>query len=178
MLSIHVQERVCGEKEVKPNTAGISGPVQKNVSRLGIVAAATSSKATGGDWAANRCLPAHGVFPVQGARPRMIAFAGRECRRRDWRPPKVQSFRQVSHPRHKHPTSVTLERARPLLGTHVAIRVEARSEAEGHDAIDTAFAEIALIHRLMSFHEAGSDIGRLNENAHEGAVRVHPHTYE
>src|SRR5207302_4958039 len=107
-----------------------------------------------------------------GARPRMIASAGRECRRRDWRPPKGQSFRQVTHSRQKAPTGITLERARPLLGTHVAVRVEAHSEAEGHDAIDAAFAEIALIHCLMSFHEADSDISHLNTHAHERAVRV------
>lgn len=31
-------------------------------------------------------------------------------------------------------------------------------------AIDAAFAEVALVHRLMSFHDAGSDVSRLNGN--------------
>lgn len=56
----------------------------------------------------------------------------------------------------------SLDRARPLLGTIVRIRVDPEEGGDGNRAIDAAFAEIAAIHRLMSFQEAASDIGRLN----------------
>jgi thiamine biosynthesis lipoprotein len=69
-----------------------------------------------------------------------------------------------------------IERARPLLGTSVAIRVQGLDEASAHRAIDHAFDEVALIHRLMSFHERESDISRLNREAHDRAVEVHPAT--
>jgi len=56
----------------------------------------------------------------------------------------------------------TLRRCRPLLGTLVDIRVDGLREADALAAIDAAFAEIAQVHRLMSFHEAGSDLSRLH----------------
>lgn len=55
-----------------------------------------------------------------------------------------------------------VERARPLLGTTVAIRVERMAEDEAHRAIEAAFAAVADVHRLMSFHEADSDLSRLH----------------
>jgi len=72
----------------------------------------------------------------------------------------------------------TIERARPLLGTNVAVRVHGLQEAQAHKAIDDAFADIALIHRLMSFHETGSDVSRLNREAAVRAIAVHPATFE
>ncbi|PYM17175.1 MAG: hypothetical protein DMD81_10050 [Candidatus Rokuibacteriota bacterium] len=71
-----------------------------------------------------------------------------------------------------------VERARPLLGTYVAIRVSGVPESCAHGAIDAAFDQIALVHHRMSFHEAESDVSRLNENALRHAVQVHPRTYE
>lgn len=57
-----------------------------------------------------------------------------------------------------------IERARPLLGTIVSIRVQAgRSFAE--DAIDLAFSRIAEIHGAMSFHERDSELTLLNRTA-------------
>lgn len=56
-------------------------------------------------------------------------------------------------------------RAKPLLGTLVEISVRATGDATDADtdrAIEAAFAEIAKVHRLMSFHEALSDVGRIN----------------
>ena len=50
-----------------------------------------------------------------------------------------------------------IRRARPWLGTIVEIGVAAESEA----IIDSGFAEIARIHRLMSFHEVTSDLAKL-----------------
>lgn len=59
-------------------------------------------------------------------------------------------------------TAGPLRRVRPLLGTFVEIRVEGLGAARGGRAIDCAFAEIAAVHRLMSFQEAGSDLDRLH----------------
>jgi len=59
---------------------------------------------------------------------------------------------------------VRVERARPLLGTVVALRVEgdaARIEA----AIDDAFSAVAAVQRCMSFHDPDSDLSQLNRAA-------------
>jgi thiamine biosynthesis lipoprotein len=69
-----------------------------------------------------------------------------------------------------------VERARPLLGTYVAVRVAGVGAAHAHRAIDAAFAEIATIDARMSFHRADSDVARLNRAAWRRPVRVHPHT--
>jgi len=63
-----------------------------------------------------------------------------------------------------------LSRCRPLLGTYVEI--EATSQA----AIEAGYAAIATVHRLMSAHEADSDLSRVNCFAHLGPVQVHPWT--
>jgi len=63
------------------------------------------------------------------------------------------------------------------LGTLVSIRAEGLREPEAHRAIDLAFAEIATVHRLMSFHDPASDVSRLNREAAQHAVAVHPWTY-
>ncbi len=52
-----------------------------------------------------------------------------------------------------------VRRARPWLGTIVEIGAPAEHES----AIDAGFAEIARIHRLMSFHEDTSNLGKLRE---------------
>jgi thiamine biosynthesis lipoprotein len=68
-------------------------------------------------------------------------------------------------------------RARPLLGTRVDIRVE-MSDVDGANAtIDKGFAAIAEVHRLMSFHEAASDVSRLNRDAAAASVTVDAHTF-
>lgn len=74
--------------------------------------------------------------------------------------------------------SNTLERARPLLGTTVAIRVEADDAAAGHRAIDAAFAAVARVHALMSFHEAQSDLSRIHRESPGTPVEVDPQTAE
>jgi thiamine biosynthesis lipoprotein len=69
---------------------------------------------------------------------------------------------------------LTLRRARPLLGTFVEI-----AAPEGHNAaIDAAFDVVAQVHGLMSFHEAESDLTRLNREACERPVGVHAWTFE
>lgn len=60
------------------------------------------------------------------------------------------------------PLVVRLRRARPLLGTLVDIGIEAMDQVTAQQALAAAFAEIATVHRLMSFHEADSDLARLN----------------
>jgi thiamine biosynthesis lipoprotein len=74
--------------------------------------------------------------------------------------------------RHLRAEGTRVERARPLLGTKVAIAVEGLGEAAAHRAIDAAFAEVSRIHDLMSFHQAGSDVSRLNRQAADSAVTV------
>lgn len=75
----------------------------------------------------------------------------------------------------KRPSSrcIEIHRAQPLLGTLVDIRVQNASAA----AVDRAFARIAAVQRLMSFHEASSDLSRINLGAHLAPVTVHPSTY-
>jgi thiamine biosynthesis lipoprotein len=70
------------------------------------------------------------------------------------------------------------ERAQALLGTYVSVRVRGFTSDAANKAIDTAFAEVARIHRLMSFQDSGSDVARLNRSAHLEPVTVDPSTYE
>jgi thiamine biosynthesis lipoprotein len=74
-------------------------------------------------------------------------------------------------------TPIELRRARPLLGT--VVEVTARGECGGKlmHAVSGAFAAVARVHRLMSFHDSRSDVGRVNRLAHQAAVRVHPWTW-
>jgi thiamine biosynthesis lipoprotein len=71
-----------------------------------------------------------------------------------------------------------LRRARPLLGTFVEISIAGAPPAELEAAAEAAFAAVAMVHRLMSFHDEASDIGRLNRSAFAAAVVVHPWTFE
>lgn len=64
-------------------------------------------------------------------------------------------------------------RAQPWLGTLVDITSDA-----GQAALDSAFAEVALVHRLMSFHDPASDVSRLNRAAAGELVAVHAHTWQ
>jgi thiamine biosynthesis lipoprotein len=69
-----------------------------------------------------------------------------------------------------------VERARPLLGTTVSIRVTGMTEAIAHAAITEAFAAVERIHALMSFHEAGSDLSRLHAAAPGARVQLDAQT--
>ena len=73
---------------------------------------------------------------------------------------------------------MNVQRARPLLGTLVAMRVEGLDEAAALRAINAAFIEIANVHRLMSFHEAGSDLSRLHRARAGAWVSVDARTRE
>jgi thiamine biosynthesis lipoprotein len=58
-----------------------------------------------------------------------------------------------------------IRRAKPLLGTFVEIAVNGVAGAQGETAIDAAFAAVARVHALMSFHDSDSDVSRLNAGA-------------
>jgi thiamine biosynthesis lipoprotein len=67
-------------------------------------------------------------------------------------------------------------RARPLLGTLVEVRADAASAARFDAAADAAFAAIAEVQRLMSFHDAASDLRRIARARAGDRVRVHAAT--
>ncbi len=71
-----------------------------------------------------------------------------------------------------------VERTQPWLGTLVAIRVTGADPSLANRAIDAAFAEIAAIHDLMSFHQPASDLSRLNRHGAATEVRLDPRTAE
>jgi FAD:protein FMN transferase len=73
---------------------------------------------------------------------------------------------------------ITIERARPLLGTTVSVRVECAKEADAHRAIDAAFAAMTHVHARMSFHEADSDLSRIHAAAPGQRVIVDAQTAE
>ena len=72
------------------------------------------------------------------------------------------------------PPTDCVRRARPLLGTVVAI--EATGAAALH-ATDVAFADIERLHALMSFHEVASELSRLNRDASRCPTQVSPATF-
>jgi thiamine biosynthesis lipoprotein len=74
-------------------------------------------------------------------------------------------------------TSDRFRRARPLLGTFVEIEVAGAAEASMAAAVEAAFEAIADVHRLMSFHEADSDVRRLNREAALRPTVVHAWTF-
>lgn len=75
-------------------------------------------------------------------------------------------------------TSDSICRAQPVLGTFVEVAAAGAASCDLQDAIDEAFGAVAQVHRLMSFHDPQSDVGRLNCEAFACAVAVHPWTYQ
>src|SRR3974390_1245596 len=76
------------------------------------------------------------------------------------------------------PAIEEIRRARPLLGTLVEIRAAAPgASACLHAAVDAAFAAIALVQNLMSYHESSSELSRLNRAAASQPQQVSVHTY-
>ncbi len=73
--------------------------------------------------------------------------------------------------------TVELIRARPLLGTIVEISAGGSDAAQTQAAIARAFAEIEIVHRLMSYHDATSDVSRINRGAFDAEVQVDAHTW-
>lgn len=75
------------------------------------------------------------------------------------------------------PYAVEAVRARPLLGTLVEIAASGRDTQQVNAAIDRAFRHVETIHALMSYHDANSDVSRINRFAHARAVPVDEHTW-
>ncbi|MDE2257136.1 MAG: FAD:protein FMN transferase [Xanthomonadaceae bacterium] len=71
-----------------------------------------------------------------------------------------------------------VRRARPWLGTIVDIRVDGVDTPRALRAIEAAFAEVASVHGLMSFHADDSDLARLRLAPAGTLVRVNARTYE
>jgi thiamine biosynthesis lipoprotein len=71
-----------------------------------------------------------------------------------------------------------IRRARPLLGTIVEIAAYGASQDILHQAVNAAFAAVQKVQRLMSFHEAESDLSSLNRTAFKTSVKIDPWTYE
>jgi FAD:protein FMN transferase len=71
-----------------------------------------------------------------------------------------------------------VERTKALLGTFVSVRVQGLERGVADALLDRCFAEMHEIHALMSFQEHGSDVSRLNRDAHRHPVRVDPRTVE
>src|SRR6516165_9961186 len=76
--------------------------------------------------------------------------------------------------------SASIRRAQPWLGTFVEIAASGGCDRQDdlQDAVDAAFDAVAQVHRLMSFHDAESDVSRLNREGHAGPVTVHAWTYQ
>lgn len=68
------------------------------------------------------------------------------------------------------------KRAKPLLGTLVEISIDAATEAAFVHATDLAFAQVAEVHRAMSFHQAGSDLRRLAREPTGSVLGISAHT--
>lgn len=72
----------------------------------------------------------------------------------------------------------SLRRAQPHLGTLIEIEVEADEHAVSEVAMAEAFAAVRKVHDLMSFHDARSDVSRINQAERGACVPVAPWTYE
>lgn len=75
------------------------------------------------------------------------------------------------------PGTVTQVRARPLLGTLVEITATGATSNQVQSAIDRAFSAVADVHALMSYHDAASEISRINRLGFAQTVPVHEHTW-
>jgi len=63
------------------------------------------------------------------------------------------------------------------LGTLVEICAAGQPAAAAGAAVDAAFTAVLEVHRLMSFHEVGSDVCRINMAQAREEIFVNPHTY-
>lgn len=70
-------------------------------------------------------------------------------------------------------------RAQPWLGTLVEVTLaQGLADADADAAIATAFERVALVHLLMSFHDAGSDVSRFNRAPAGEVLAVHSLTWQ
>jgi thiamine biosynthesis lipoprotein len=75
-------------------------------------------------------------------------------------------------------SNIEIRRCRPLLGTFVEVVACGRNAADLKCGIDTAFASVEKVCRLMSYHDAQSDVSRMNRDAFPKGVIVHPWTWQ
>jgi thiamine biosynthesis lipoprotein len=71
-----------------------------------------------------------------------------------------------------------MRRAQPWLGTLVEISVVAAQPELANAGFSAAFAAVARLHRLMSFHDPASDVSRLNRARPGELVALDPATCE
>jgi len=73
-----------------------------------------------------------------------------------------------------------MKRCRALLGTYVEITIasQVQHDAAPSAAMDDAFAAIARVGTLMSFHDVGSELSRLNATEPGHTLTVDPWTFE
>lgn len=70
------------------------------------------------------------------------------------------------------------KRAQPWLGTLVEISIsDDLPDAQLNHAFQQAFARVAQIHALMSFHAPDSEVTRINLAPVGARLALHPHTY-
>jgi thiamine biosynthesis lipoprotein len=72
--------------------------------------------------------------------------------------------------------AVEIIRARPMLGTLVNIQASGPG-SRIHGAVNSAFAAIEHVQRLMSYHCPGSELSMLNRDAALRPIQVHADTY-
>jgi len=77
-----------------------------------------------------------------------------------------------------HLENKTVRRCRPMLGTLVEIAVNGYDECQAHQAINAAFVEVERIQKLMSFHDAMSEVSALNRLAAGESIQVSVETYQ
>lgn len=68
-----------------------------------------------------------------------------------------------------------IRRAQPWLGTLVDITIASEANPQ---AMASAFASVALVHRLMSFHDVDSDVSRFNRASAGALLEIDQHTWE
>jgi len=73
--------------------------------------------------------------------------------------------------------TVAQVRARPLLGTLVEIAATGTTSDQVQTAIACAFNAVAEVHALMSYHDADSEVSRINRFGFTQMVPVHEHTW-
>ena len=71
-----------------------------------------------------------------------------------------------------------MRRAQPWLGTLVEVSVDELPPTAAGDPFAPAFAAIARVHRLMSFHDAASDVARINRARPGASLAVDPATWQ
>jgi thiamine biosynthesis lipoprotein len=68
-------------------------------------------------------------------------------------------------------------RAQPWLGTLVEVTLaDTLSDAAAAQAFDAAFGAVAEVHRLMSYHDAASDVSKINQMAVGATLPIHART--